>query len=311
MPSGAALPRDLSLSNDGRLLAFSQQIGDGAIWELRLQADGTASGEPGPLLRDRSLRNSEPLFSPDGTRISFASLSQTGEVAITVVRADGSSPMPITTPESNASRPNWLAPGVLGYRTPDHGTFKYWAHLVGGGPRQLELKLDLARVDRLRASRDGVHIACHERTLEGNRILVEDLKTHTVQAITPANRNIGFPAWSPDGAWIAGQEIDAGNSTLICVPPAGGPIESLPTNLDQNFVFDWAPDSDRILFAGLKNGVWDIYWISRESKHLHQLTHFTNKAGFVRYPSWSPQGDRIIFEYQHVWGNIFIANLES
>jgi Tol biopolymer transport system component len=28
------------------------------------------------------------------------------------------------------------------------------------------------------------------------------------------------------------------------------------------------------------------------------LTHFTSPSGYVRYPSWSPRGNRIVFEHQ-------------
>ena len=42
-----------------------------------------------------------------------------------------------------------------------------------------------------------------------------------------------------------------------------------------------------------------------------QLTHFTKQSGFVRYPVWSPKGDRLIFEHNDLTSNIYVADQKA
>ena len=55
------------------------------------------------------------------------------------------------------------------------------------------------------------------------------------------------------------------------------------------------PDNNHIVFAGVRDGVWNIYAVSRRTKEVTQLIRFTTLDGFVRYPAWSPHGNRIVF----------------
>ena len=64
-------------------------------------------------------------------------------------------------------------------------------------------------------------------------------------------------------------------------------LEMLVTERGQSWPFSWAPDNDRIAFAGARDGVWNIYTVSRKTKEVRQLTDFNSVEGYVRYPSWS------------------------
>jgi Tol biopolymer transport system component len=57
--------------------------------------------------------------------------------------------------------------------------------------------------------------------------------------------------------------------------------------------------------------VWNIYWISFSTGRVEQLTHFTEQSGFVRYPVWSPKGDRLIFEHNDLTSNIYVADQKA
>ena len=199
----------------------------------------------------------------------------------------------------------------LGYRVRRNGDWSYWFASLQGAPERASTALDLGRADRLRLSPDGTMLAAHVRTPAGFQVVVADFKGHAVRALTPAGRDIGFPCWSPDGRWIAAEEHVEAGTALAVFPSAGGEIRRFPKEMTQYFVTDWSPDSSRILFAGLRNGVWNIYWISFPGGKLEQLTHFTAQSGFVRYPSWSPQGDRVLFERNNMTSNIYIADLSA
>ena len=88
-----------------------------------------------------------------------------------------------------------------------------------------------------------------------------------------------------------------GGRTLVGVVPAtGGSVQLLTDGPGPDFVSSWAPDGDRITFAGERNGVWNVYTVSRASRRSVPLTHFTSRNGYVRYPVWSPRGNQVVFE---------------
>jgi Tol biopolymer transport system component/DNA-binding winged helix-turn-helix (wHTH) protein len=312
IPSQGANPRDLTISTDGSRIAFSRQNGESAIWSVPVDSHGAAAAEPKPLIQDRSLRNINPFFSADGSKIAWNSYQEGNGQVIYVANADGSSPVAVTSADQNSALPQWVGKELkLAYRVGGNGEWSYWVAPLQGRPEHLDVALDLDHTDRVRLSSDGTMLAAHVRTPKGLHVVVAGLRDRTVRTLTPATRDIGFPCWSPDGRWIAAEERIHGGTTLLVVPSAGGEVRTLATEFTQYFVNDWSPDSDRILFAGLQNGVWKIYWISVSTKKVEQLTHFTAQSGFVRYPSWSPKSDRVVFERNNLTSNIYIADLSE
>jgi len=118
-----------------------------------------------------------------------------------------------------------------------------------------------------------------------------------------------YPAWSPDGRWIAMEVHTERGSAVGVRPAAGGPLRILTSGNGEAWVHGWAPDNDRIVFAARRDGVWNIAWVSRSTGREVQVTRHTAAAGFVRYPAWSPQGDRIVYERGDVRGNVWTAPL--
>jgi TolB protein len=120
----------------------------------------------------------------------------------------------------------------------------------------------------------------------------------------------GFPCWSPDGNWIAFQ-LKRGEHTFVAVMPrAGGDAIQINSDPGQSWIYDWSPNSEEVVFAGQRNGIWNIYSVSRTTRRQRQLTNFTKLNSFVRYPSWSPLNDQIVFEYSETTGNIWMADLK-
>jgi Tol biopolymer transport system component len=74
-------------------------------------------------------------------------------------------------------------------------------------------------------------------------------------------------------------------------------------------VHSFSPDSSRVLFAGQRDGVWNIYWVPREGGAERRITNNTSVGVFMRYPAWSPRGDQIVYEYGVVRGNVWLVEL--
>jgi Tol biopolymer transport system component len=78
----------------------------------------------------------------------------------------------------------------------------------------------------------------------------------------------------------------------------------------QSWPHSWAPDGDRIAFAGERGGVWNIWAVSRRTRASRPLTHFTAASGYVRYPSWSPRSGRVVFERSLRTGSVWSVVLK-
>jgi len=68
--------------------------------------------------------------------------------------------------------------------------------------------------------------------------------------------------------------------------------------------------SQRARDAGQGDGIWNIYWISRNTKTQKQLTNYSKLNAFVRYPAWSPVGNQIVYELAETTGNIWLRELK-
>jgi TolB protein len=61
----------------------------------------------------------------------------------------------------------------------------------------------------------------------------------------------------------------------------------------RNYVANWSPQGDRLVFYSDRDGDWELYVIDADGEHLEQLTH---NDEFDANPSWSPDGAGILFD---------------
>jgi hypothetical protein len=128
-------------------------------------------------------------------------------------------------------------------------------------------------------------------------------KVHHVAALC------GNQAKTPDGLSIA-VEVKRGDQTFIgVVARDGGPVTQLTFERGQSWPHSWAPDNDRIAFAGEREGVWNVYTVSRRTRAVTALTRFKSPSGYVRFPAWSPRGERVVFERSLRTGGVWTLTL--
>lgn len=100
-------------------------------------------------------------------------------------------------------------------------------------------------------------------------------------------------SWSPDGKYLV-FAAKAGRSDALHILDVekASVIKTLRFELDGIFSPSYSPLGDKIAFVGLKNGQSDIYTTDVEGKNLEQVTDdiFSDLD-----PSWSPDGQRIVF----------------
>ena len=93
----------------------------------------------------------------------------------------------------------------------------------------------------------------------------------------------------------------------MLMPGNGGQATQLTFDKGKSWPHSFSPSGDKIVFAGQRNGIWNIYTISIATKVQKQLTNYSMLNAFVRYPAWS--ADRIVYELAQSTGNIWMLEL--
>jgi eukaryotic-like serine/threonine-protein kinase len=302
---GLGAGRQLSLSRDGSKLAFSSLRMSSNLWSLPIK-DGEATGAARPLTSETG-RNARAVFSYDGARIAFDKWQSGLNPDVWIMNADGSGAYQATLDPAIDTVPSWDRSGErLVFRSDRGGHPALWQLRVGDG--QLERLADMGPdTDWARLAPDGHSFVYHVRSSQGSvNLWRNSLPLGQPQQITFEPEFAGFASLSPDGAWIALQQKRGEDFRVGVIPAAGGTPQTLTLAAGQSWPGSWAPDNDRISFAGFRDGLWNIYWTSRTKRVEHQLTRYAKPNAYVRYPAWSPRGDQIVYEYAETAGNVWL-----
>jgi Tol biopolymer transport system component/DNA-binding winged helix-turn-helix (wHTH) protein len=309
--TGASVIRCPMFSADGKKLFYSLTNMTNNIWSIPISpVTDEATGSVVQLTKDTIFRKSFPSFSPDGRHVSY-SLWMTGtNVDIMVMDSDGKNQRQLTTDPASESLASWMGDGKSVIAVSDReGRRGLWQISLDDGTAKWITDYTMIGPNP-KASPDGKTIAFHARKGGVINLSVTDLDSSETRQLTFDKEMMGFPSWSSDGKMIA-LEMKRGEDTHIAIiPSGGGTATQLTFERGQSWTGSWSPDNDKIAFAGYRNGVWNVWWVSRDGKTQKQLTTFTTPRSYVRYPAWSPAGDQIVFEYAEVSGNVWSMELK-
>ena len=101
--------RGLSLSADGKRLAFAGLALDSQIWSLSDRRGWIRARRRHRITSGTSRRNSLPVLSPDGKKIAYMSIRQGELPNVWVMDADGTNAIQLTSDETADHKPAWFS----------------------------------------------------------------------------------------------------------------------------------------------------------------------------------------------------------
>jgi Tol biopolymer transport system component len=210
-----------------------------------------------------------PDWSPDGQKIVYES-DQSGRFAIWVMNADGSGQTQLTQPAGFEDfLPSWSPDGnrIVFSRCADPFDFRFFA---------------------------GCDIAVMNANGGGEKTLLSTGHWLNLRA-----------EFSPDGKQIAFQSDMGGLQSAIWAMDANGnSLRRLTKPRLRAFWPDWAPDGERILFTDHccipHSNLWSVH---PDGTGLRRVTRFRRLSLDAAFPSFSPDGQQIVFFFSRGCGD--------
>jgi dipeptidyl aminopeptidase/acylaminoacyl peptidase len=292
------------LSPDGKLVAYTvrETNWDENIYQTSIWLADAQSGARWRLTGGKK-SSTGPAWSPDGSRIAFAS-DRSDKRQLYLISPRGGEAEQLTTLEESPGSFAWSPDGsTIAFTASDprsdaakerekqYGEFD----VIEADYRMSHLYLlDLATrkvrpltsgaftVGRFSWSPDGKEIAFDHRINSANAnggsadISVVSVADGRVRALVTQEGPDGNPVWSPDGSRIAFESAMANpaffytNSHIAIVPAHGGPVEDASAGFDENpGLIRW---TDRGIFFGAAARTWS--YLNALDPATHKVTRF-------------------------------------
>lgn len=110
--------------------------------------------------------------------------------------------------------------------------------------------------------------------------------------VTDSPGDDGYPAWSPDGMYIAFDSDRDGDRDIYVMKQDGTDVLQITNSPEYDGTPAWAPDGLRIAFRSDRAGTGDIYLVSSAGGVAEPLTSGPDWDG---EPAWSADGKMIAF----------------
>lgn len=123
-------------------------------------------------------------------------------------------------------------------------------------------------------------------------IYLQKVDAVAVTQLTGDPSNNAMPAFSPDGKRIAFASDRTGNWDIFTMSLDGGPAVQITSDATADIHPRFSPDGRWLLYTTLsvQSGQWEMVLVDLEKPGIKRF------LGQGVFPSWSPRGDRIVFQ---------------
>jgi len=284
-PAGPILVSPFPSGLSGQLVFQSDSGGPASIYTLDLARGVLAR------LTKGAVDDAEPVWSPDGQRIAFASNRSDPRARahdIYVMNANGTGAERLTTDRSDERDAAWAPDGKSVYFTGERDgraeIYRVWLHNTQVD--RVTSGLDRATLPAI--SPDGRELAYAAQLLISYQLHLLDLKTGGDRRLTSGS-GACRPRWSPNGTRLAYVELAADKSRIDVMTVSSGRVQTIVDDPRRWAYFPtWSPDGSRLAFslspehdAGEN---WDLAVV--ELAQPSRLIRLTKGAANDRMPDW-------------------------
>lgn len=298
----------LARSKDGNHMAWSVIEQTSSLMSLSLDSNGGSRGDATLLITNTNVRNTVPEFSPDGRKLTYCSIPAGQQSDVWLSSVDGSETRVLASEPGDKFFPHWSRDGSeVSYTIiSSRGCAVHSTSLRTGRSRKVCELPDVTTNTSI--SPDGRTIAFDRRIGGAISVWTMALDGRSLRQLTTSTDRAGCPVWSPRGDRLAVSLLFSGGSALGTISASGGLPQALTPQEGESWPSSWSPDGKLIAFAGRRRGVWNIWSAEAAGGTPQQLTRYTSPARWVRFPAWSPDGARIVYEMGVPTGNIWISD---
>ena len=281
--------------------------------EIRYKALVDNLARQAPLTRGHAVASAgrfalSPKVAPDGTTVAFARSDGVSDAQVRLIDPGGANGRRLTRANGLALL-DWTPDGRLVFSQVEfdgpYRSYKdlYLANPAGGRPSRITTG---DRLDFPSVSPDGSQVVAVQQGNGRTWLVVVDLTTgNLTRLVEPAdNAHWAYPAWSPDGRWIAVSRWTPGAFyDLLILDTDGQTHEQVTLDRAVDLAPTWSPDARRVLWASDRSGIPNIFAADIQTDgHIglvHQVTNLTTGGS---YPEVDPSGTWIYFSAYHADG---------